>query len=201
MNSPISRAALLCLLAAVPVISPAAPTPGDQDLIRDRQARLLQEQQRRLEQLKELPGKPAEPGTPSAPTDTRCFTIDTIELKGADSLVETERQRLTQPYLGKCLGFSRLNEVLKVVTDLYIQKGLVTSRAYFPEQDLSTGHLKVLVIEGRLEKLKSGLGSGLTDRELAIAFPGGEGQLVDLRDIEQMVDQLNRLPSNRRRWS
>ncbi|MDO4236700.1 MAG: ShlB/FhaC/HecB family hemolysin secretion/activation protein, partial [Pseudomonas sp.] len=48
----------------------AAPTPGDQDLIRDRQNRLLEEQQRRLEELKDLPGKAAKPEAPTAPADT-----------------------------------------------------------------------------------------------------------------------------------
>ena len=37
----------------------AAPTPGETDLIRERQARLLEEQRRRLEALKDLPGTPA----------------------------------------------------------------------------------------------------------------------------------------------
>ncbi|MFK3797211.1 ShlB/FhaC/HecB family hemolysin secretion/activation protein, partial [Pseudomonas sp. NPDC088444] len=188
--------ALSCLLTVAPLLVIAAPTPGDQDLIRDRQDRLLQEQQRRLEELKDLPGKQAAPVQPSAPADTRCFTINSIELKGADSLSESERKRLTQPYLGQCLGVSQLNALLKVITDLYIDKGLVTSRAYLPQQDLSKGHLQVLVIEGRLEKLRSDANSGLTDRELAMAFPGREGKLVNLREIEQMVDQLNRLPSN-----
>ncbi|PRB95164.1 ShlB family hemolysin secretion/activation protein, partial [Pseudomonas cedrina] len=39
----------------------AAPTPGDQDLIRDRQNRLLEEQQRRLQELQDLPGKADKP--------------------------------------------------------------------------------------------------------------------------------------------
>lgn len=198
VNSPASRVAFYCLLTAMPLASLAAPVPepGVQDLIRDRQERLLQEQQRRLEELKNLPGKEGAPVASSAPADLRCFTINTIELKGADSLSESERKRLTQPYLGQCLGVSQLNELLKVITNLYIEKGLVTSRAYLPQQDLSKGHLQVLVIEGHLEKLKSDAGSSLTDRELAMAFPGREGQLVNLREIEQMVDQLNRLPSN-----
>jgi len=86
--------------------------------------------------------------------------------------------------------------LLKVITDYYIEKGLVTSRAYLPQQDLSGGHLKVVVIEGRLEGLKGAEGSKLSDRELGMAFPGKTGELVNLREIEQMVDQLNRLPSN-----
>ncbi|WP_097304342.1 ShlB/FhaC/HecB family hemolysin secretion/activation protein [Pseudomonas chlororaphis] len=186
----------LLLLAILPAISLAAPTPGEQDLIRERQDRLLEEQRRRLEELKDLPGKEAAPTAPATPVDTRCFPIKDIELKGADSLSAAEQARLLKPYIGQCLGVSQLNELLKVITDYYLEKGLVTSRAYLPQQDLSGGHLKVLVVEGRLEGLKGAADSQLSERELAMAFPGKVGALVNLREIEQLVDQLNRLPSN-----
>jgi hemolysin activation/secretion protein len=198
MSSP-ALVARLCvaLLCLSPLqIAVAAPTPGDTDLIRDRQNRLLEEQQRRLEELKDLPGKDAKPAQPAAPTDTRCFPIKDIELKGADSLSEGDKTRLLKPYIGECLGVPQLNELLKVITDHYIEKGLVTSRAYLPQQDLSTGHLQVLVVEGKLEGMKGAENSQLSARELAMAFPGNTGELVNLREIEQMVDQLNRLPSN-----
>jgi hemolysin activation/secretion protein len=71
----------------------------------------------------------------------------------------------------------------------------VTSRAYLPEQNLASGHLLIQVIEGRLEGLRRATGSGLSDRELAMTFPGQPGEVLNLRDIEQLVDQLNRLPS------
>ncbi|MGY2282988.1 ShlB/FhaC/HecB family hemolysin secretion/activation protein [Pseudomonas gingeri] len=187
-------AALLCVSALN--TAHAADNPGVTDLIRDRQDRLLEEQRRRLEELKDLPGKAAAPVAPTTPVDTRCFPIKTIELKGADSLSEAERERLLKPYIGQCLGVPQLNELLKVITDHYIEKGLVTSRAYLPQQDLSSGNLKVLVVEGRLEGLKGDEGSGISDRQLAMTFPGKPGDLLNLREIEQMVDQLNRLPSN-----
>lgn len=185
---------MLCLSPLNP--AHAAPTPGETDLIRERQNRLLEEQRRRLEELKELPGKEVKPTQPAAPADSRCFPIRDIELKGADSLSDLEKQRLLKPYIGQCLGVAQLNELLKVITDHYIDKGLVTSRAYLPQQDLSGGHLKVLVVEGKLESLKGAEDSNLSERELGMAFPGKAGELVNLRDIEQMVDQLNRLPSN-----
>ncbi|WP_439863551.1 ShlB/FhaC/HecB family hemolysin secretion/activation protein [Pseudomonas antarctica] len=189
---------LLCtfLLAYLSLNSAmAAPTPGDQDLIRDRQNRLLEEQQRRLEELKDLPGKEAKPQAPAAPVDARCFPIKDIELKGADSLPASDRERLLKPYVSQCLGVSQLNELLKQITDYYIAKGRVTSRAYLPQQDLSSGHLQVLVVEGKLEALKGAEGSNVTDRELAMAFPGKVGEALNLREVEQLVDQLNRLPS------
>ncbi|SFP01255.1 hemolysin activation/secretion protein [Pseudomonas sp. NFACC24-1] len=198
MSSPVFWArlcvALLCLSPLT--LAHAAPTPGETDLIRERQNRLLEEQRRRLEELKDLPGQEAKPAQPTASVDTRCFPIKTIELKGANSLSASEREHLLKPYIGQCLGVPQLNELLKVITDHYIEKGLVTSRAYLPQQDLSGGHLSVLVVEGRLEGLKGAENSKLSERELAMAFPGKAGDLVNLREIEQMVDQLNRLPSN-----
>ncbi|MCG8292126.1 ShlB/FhaC/HecB family hemolysin secretion/activation protein [Pseudomonas entomophila] len=179
-------------------VNPAwAASPGDQDLIRDRQDRLLQEQQRRLDELRTLPGNAGEPSEAQPAADTRCFTIRTIELKGADSLSAAERDALLKPFIGQCLGVTQLNALLKAITDHYLDRGLVTSRAYLPQQDLSAGHLQVLVVEGRLEGLRPDAGSGLSDRELAMAFPGGTGERLNLREIEQMVDQLNRLPSNK----
>ncbi|TWC44500.1 POTRA domain-containing ShlB-type protein [Pseudomonas sp. SJZ080] len=88
----------------------AAPSPGDTDLIRERQDRLLDEQRRRLEELKDLPGKEAKPTPPAAPADTRCFPIKDIELNGDDSLSEGEKARLLKPFIDQCLGVTQLND-------------------------------------------------------------------------------------------
>ena len=159
----------------------AAPVtnPGDQDIIRDRQNRLLQEQRQRLEELKALPGSPSMPDAPAMPADSRCFAIDTIDIEGAGHLPGGARSRLLKPYLGQCLGVVRLNELLKVITEYYLSSGLVTSRAYLPQQDLSSGHLRVLVVEGTLEGLDRAEDSGLSARELAMAFPGADGELLN----------------------
>ncbi|MDH4655033.1 hypothetical protein FUT48_07315 [Pseudomonas sp. JG-B] len=46
-------------------LASADVSPGDRDLIRDRQERLLQEQQKRLEELQQLPGKGVEAAAPA----------------------------------------------------------------------------------------------------------------------------------------
>ncbi|MBD8473689.1 ShlB/FhaC/HecB family hemolysin secretion/activation protein [Pseudomonas sp. CFBP 8770] len=174
----------------------AATTPGEQDFIRDRQDRLLQEQRQRLEELKNLPGEQLSAAAPPTVEDVRCFTIQRIDIQGADALAPAQMAELVQPYLGQCLGVAQLNELLGGVTDRYLQLGLVTSRAYLPQQDLSTGILTLQVVEGRLEGIRPADDSGLSPREVNMAFPGQVGELLNLREVEQLVDQLNRLPSN-----
>lgn len=179
------------LFFSLPVIA-LAQTPGDRELIRERQERLLQEQQRRLDELQQLPGDA--PKLQAAPVeDERCFAIEQIRLEGATLLAEDDQQAVLQRFAGECLGVGQLNELLKAITQFYIDRGYVTSRAYLPQQDLSSGELRVIVVEGRLEGLDSS--ELATDRELAMGFPGQPGDVLDLRELEQLVDQLNRLPS------
>ena len=169
-----------------------AQTPGDRELIRERQQRLLQEQQQRLDELRQLPGNPPKL-EPSSAADERCFIIEQIRLEGATLLDEAARQHVLQPFSGQCLGVGKLNELLKAITQFYIDHGYVTSRAYLPQQDLSSGELRVIVVEGHLEGLDSSeLASA---RELAMGFPGQTNEVLNLRELEQLVDQLNRLPS------
>lgn len=181
---------LICCLSSAAL---GAPTPGDRDLIRERQERLLQEQQRRLQELRQLPGQAPQPvEAPSAEAE-RCFDIQRIELSGAALLGEADRAALLKPYLGQCLGVAQLNQLLKALTQHYLDRGYVTTRAYLPQQDLASGSLKVIVVEGRLEGLDS---SALaSERELAMGFPGRAGERLNLRELEQLVEQLNRLPS------
>lgn len=195
-----TRPFLACLLASLQALNYAQAagelTPGDQNLVRERQERLLDEQRRRLEQIKELTGKPTTDVGAEKSVEALCFPVRQIFVNGAEHLSDFDRQKIVRTFQGQCLGTSQLDDLLKAITNHYLDKGLVTSRAYLPQQDLSSGELKVLVVEGHLEKLRAAAESGLSPRELAMSFPGREGELLNLRDIEQMVDQLNRLPSN-----
>lgn len=179
-----------CLMQAF--ASPLS-SPGDRDLIRERQERVLEVQQKRLQELQQLPGvkQSAPPATPSA--DESCFVINSIQLKGATLIPAVRQRELLKPFEKRCLGSGQLNELLKAITQYYIDAGYVTSRAYLPQQDLADGELDVLVIEGRLEGLDSS--AIASDRELAMSFPGETDEPLNLRELEQLVDQLNRLPS------
>lgn len=191
----VSLALLLSLVAASALaqVPPAAtPLPGERDLIRDRQERLLEDQRRRLEELQQLPGRDMS-APESVPEDDRCFDIHTISLKGTTLVSAQQQAALVEPYEGKCLGANQLNALLKAITQFYIDRGYVTSRAYLPQQDMADGELEVIIVEGRLEGLDQS--AVADDRELAMAFPGRTGDVVDLRELEQLVDQLNRLPS------
>lgn len=192
--SAVLRPALLGVaLLCGPLLAAAQTLPGDRELARERQQQVLEEQRRRLDELQNLPGKAAVRTAPALVEDGQCVTLTRITVEGATLLSEAKREALLAPWSGRCLGVPQLNEVLKSLTDHYLRRGYVTTRAYLPQQDLKNGELKIIVVEGRLEGLDSS--SLASPAESAMTFPGSVGDVLDLRELEQWVDQLGRLPS------
>lgn len=126
----------------------------------------------------------------------KCVHAKSLRLIGAHLLSKKEVARLNRETAGHCVGTRELNALLRRITDLYLSKGYVTTRAYIPPQNAAHGSLTIVVIEGKVERIEvTPPGSAST----ATAFPDMTGKVFNLRDAEQGIDQLNRLPSNNAR--
>lgn len=170
----------------------------NQNRIQQEQQRLLNEEFRRQELQKALQ-RPTREETPK-PTEeeepdlvTSCVNIRKIMFTGNSEISDWSIKQITKQYKGTCMSLPQINQMLNKITDLYIEKGYITSRAYMtmPQKRLKRGILEIKIVEGKLSKVE-GLGLG----QVLTAFPFMIGGVLNLRDIEQGIDQLNRLPSN-----
>lgn len=180
----------LFLLSFAPV-SAAPLSPADRNTIQQQQQQLLDDNQRQREELERsvtLPGA-TPPVVPSAP-EGRCFTISRIDVDGTTKLPASAIAKLTAPWVNQCLDVPRLTELTNAISDWYISRGYITSRAFLTEQDLSSGVLHIAVLEGKLQQIRL---EGVPLRTLKMTFPGLEGKILNLRDIEQGMEQLNRV--------
>lgn len=184
-------------------------SPADRDSIEQQQQQLLRQNQQQRESLDQVtpterPFAPEQSATPFGP----CFTINRVALDGATLINERQQQKLFTPWLGQCLDLVRINQLTDTVSDWYIRRGYITSRAFLTEQDLRSGELHLIVLEGRLQSIRM---ADAPTRELNMAFPGLEGKILNLRDIEQGMEQINRvrttpvqieiLPGDKQGWS
>ncbi|MDU5503064.1 MAG: ShlB/FhaC/HecB family hemolysin secretion/activation protein, partial [Enterobacter sp.] len=171
-------------------VSAAPLSPADRDSIQQQQQQLLLQNQQQREELERSIPRPA-PARPLPVSGAGpCFTIHTITLSGATLISPKTRQTLVAPWQGRCLDMAKITELLAHISDWYISRGYITSRAFLTEQDLSGGQLNIVVLEGRLEAIRL---EGETPRMLKMAFPGRVGGILNLRDIEQGMEQINRL--------
>ncbi|EHN8833975.1 ShlB/FhaC/HecB family hemolysin secretion/activation protein [Enterobacter hormaechei] len=192
----LGKTAIINALAGVTLLvsgaALAAPlSPADRNTIQQQQQLLLDENQRQREELERSaivprPVTPDDAFTPQGP----CFVIRRIELSGATLLSPSAKNRLTAPWINQCLDMALLTRLTDAVSDWYISRGYITSRAFLTEQDLSGGVLHLAVLEGKLQHIRL---EGVPDRTLKMTFPGLEGKILNLRDIEQGMEQLNRV--------
>ncbi|HEY4468215.1 MAG TPA: ShlB/FhaC/HecB family hemolysin secretion/activation protein [Klebsiella sp.] len=195
--------------ATVSSASAAPLSPADRDTIRQQQQQLLEQNQRQRDELKRSTplSRPSEPAVPPA-TQGPCFTISRIDMTGATKLTPRAASQLTAPWINQCLDMTRLTQLTSAISDWYISRGYITSRAFLTEQDLSSGVLHIVVMEGKLQQIRL---EGVPERTLYMTFPGLQGRILNLRDIEQGMEQLNRvrqtpveieiLPGDKPGWS
>jgi len=182
---------------AEPLIGPSPfREAGDQQFIHQ------QEQQRALQQslTPEAPDVRLAPpvgafGRINFPQETPCFTLSQVRLSGTEALPHwLPLQRISNQAVGKCLGSEGINLLMSTLQNRLIDHGYITTRVLAPAQDLKSGVLQLVVVPGKTRQVKLTPDS---DHYVTLysAFPAHEGQLLDLRDIEQGLENLQRLPT------
>ncbi|MEW5287595.1 ShlB/FhaC/HecB family hemolysin secretion/activation protein [Erwinia papayae] len=168
----------------------AAPlTPADRDFIQQQQQQQLQQAQQQRDALWQAVTPQPAPVAGSA-AGGPCFTIDQIILRNTTLISERQQQRLTAGYIHRCLNLAAINTLVNNVSNWYMQRGYITSRAFLTAQDLSSGKLFIQILEGKVESIRL---EGKQPLMLRTVFPGVEGHILNLRDIEQGMEQINRV--------
>lgn len=192
---------VLCLL---PYGSAQAQTQAEIEKANRAAEQIQREQQERLQQqlLKDKqrgketpPQEPPEVKPPALPKGGACREIREIVLTGVTLLSQEVTQELVVPYQGKCLYAEDIEKLLADLLKAYIDRGYIAVRPYIQAQDLNNGRLELLIVEGKVGavNLKD---DGKQSVNLTTAFPFVKGSPLNLRDIEQGLDQINRLASN-----
>lgn len=124
-----------------------------------------------------------------------CFLIKEINIQGNKTLLKEQLAPIIEPYTNHCLGKRAINSILQKINQDYINRGYITSRALLPKQDLSKGLLDIVIIEGKVAEIMVNDNSFADKSKRFMAMPQQKNQILNLRDLEQGIDQLNRAPS------
>ncbi len=180
-------------LSAIPFAQ--AATPDNQFIIQQQRQKALEEQVTPPVPDVRLTEPASSFGKIPFPTETPCFPINRVELSGQDALPRwLPLQRVADQAQGQCLGGKGINLLMSTLQNRLVDHGWITTRVLAPSQDLKSGTLKLAIVPGYVRHVKLTPDS---DDYIALysAFPAHEGNLLDLRDIEQGLENLQRLPT------
>jgi hemolysin activation/secretion protein len=211
------RLAALPLTALVSLASNAqlAPTPADEAAA----ARANAEQNQTIQQQRDAQQRDAtvqapvvrsalqeSEGFPLLPVESPCFRIasfaldvpatlpDAVRNKGASTL-PLDRFAFAREWLdhyrGQCVGKSGIDTLTKGLQQAILSNGYVTTRVLLQPQDLSKGTLTFALVPGIVRAVR------FADPTLRgtwkSAFPVSNGDVLNLRDLEQGLEQMKRV--------
>jgi hemolysin activation/secretion protein len=167
---------------------------------RERESALREAQEQRVDARLQSSAAPEAGRLPA--NESPCFRIDRIELTGDESarfqwlIGATAGTAGDDSPLGQCLGTEGVNIVIARLQQALIAKGWVTSRVLAAPQDLSGGALSLTLVPGRIADIRFADTVEAADRtSLRTAIPAQAGELLNLRDIEQGLENFKRLPT------
>lgn len=129
------------------------------------------------------------------PDESPCFVIQRVEILQRDSLPHwLPLERIAARAMGHCLGVAGIRTLTDMLQNRIIASGLSTSRVLLPVQNLSSGVLRLQIIAGYTGQIRLSQDS---QRYISLynALPQRSGDLFDLRDTEQGMENLQRLPT------
>jgi hemolysin activation/secretion protein len=181
--------------ATLPEMGGVSPMSESRRALQDGTREVNQQiEQRRYQQLKQqqLLEDP-EPAAPALPLSAQCLPIGGVYLQGITLLSAKDLATLSA-LPERCISSNDINRLTRELTRLYLDKGYITARVQFIRPN-AEGELGLRVTEGFIEKIEGG------DRWVnsQLLFPGLEGQPLKLTQLDQGLDQANRLQSNKTR--
>ena len=204
---------MLSLILGSDVAAQNVPSPADlaREALRRQEERTKEQQERLQPKADVLQSVEARTNSTDLPIETPCFVINHISIGSADGVKAVDRHfgsfaSVTDPFLHQCVGAAGLSKIASVLDAKLIDKGYVTTRVSLSKQNLSDGNLNFFLHEGRIadvvmvkpSQAGSEAPSDLIDDAWGTwknAFPLSKGEILNIRDIEQGVEQMKRLPS------
>ena len=126
------------------------------------------------------------------------FLIKEIHLKDETGLIsEKRKKKIISKYEFMEMNVLDIKRLVKELTNEYMKDGYVTTRVLLePNQNLQAGILNLVTVEGRMEEVVLDKDRTRDKRRSFFAFSNETGQIFNIRDIDQGIDNLNRLDSN-----
>jgi hemolysin activation/secretion protein len=204
-----TRMAVAAALVVSPLItlaqqSPTTPQPFvEQQRQQERERALREQNERTVDQRPQVAPPPPTQRIPES--ESPCFRIDGVLLVGEQSetfqwaVADLSGPEGNDSPVGRCLGTAGVNVVLARAQQAVIARGFVTTRVLAAPQDLSAGTLTLSLVPGRIAAIRTtpDSSSALLGNSalLATAIPARPGDLLNLRDIEQGLENLKRAPT------
>ena len=183
---------------ANPLQDPATQAIEQQRRAAERDARLRLLNEMTPDTRLPVPARQALPSLPK--NESPCFYIRAVSFKGNDDnqfawlYQHLNGEGVSDSPVGRCVGAQGIQIVIARLQNALVAKGYVTSRIVAEPQNLQSGTLLLTLLLGRIHAIRWREGSD-SRASLANTLSVQRGDLLNLRDLEQALENFKHIPS------
>jgi hemolysin activation/secretion protein len=123
--------------------------------------------------------------------------VKKIIFSGNTKIKSKKIQKIIRTFENKELSKNDLKELQNKITSLYFDKGYVSSNPAIDFSEIDNEILMINIVEGKIDNFEfDSQKKNNKKSELFMAFPLLKNEILNIRDIEQGLEQINRLKSN-----
>ena len=124
------------------------------------------------------------------------FDIVRFQIEGNTLLPEAEVQGIVAPLAGPKRVYGDVQKALEALEGAYRRAGFSTVQVFVPEQELTTGVVRLVVTEGVIGKVLISGNHYLDERNIRASLPGlKEGKAPNLRQMSEEIQLANENPA------
>lgn len=196
---------VLAMLLTIPVASTfaqsagVAPAQRAEEGLRRQEERLREQLQQQTPKRDVLRPEASEALDTNLPEETPCFVIQEFKFTGEDAHRFSWLQNVVAPYRDRCIGVEGIRRIASLLDAKLVEWGYATTKTSLPAQNMRDGVLTFNIHVGRISAIRMvQAGTDVADDKWGTwrnAFPISAGDILNIRDLEQGAEQMQRLPS------
>ncbi|WP_105636272.1 ShlB/FhaC/HecB family hemolysin secretion/activation protein [Cronobacter dublinensis] len=130
------------------------------------------------------------------PEEQPCYPIKQLVFENKNAVAHWLTFRdIARSVKGKCIGINGLKIIHNAVQNRLIEHGYITTRVLIPAQDLKSGTLTFHILPGTMSDIVFKDNAGKYIHAIN-NFPQTKGDVLDLRGLEQGLENLQRAPGS-----
>ena len=127
----------------------------------------------------------------AGPSAGASFVLQAVHVTGMTIFDPQKLNFIWKPYLGKKVNFDDINNIVKLVKQVYKDLGYLTTTAYLPPQDVKDGVIEIHVVEGKRGNLSVDGNKWFGTSSIEKYFHTYRGEVMDMGEIQKDVMRLN----------
>lgn len=175
---------------------PRPPSPPQNPLPDPNRDRFLQPlpQPTQPEEPKDRELQKPPPSQPLPDEPTQQIPVQRILVSGSTILTSEEINSFIGPLEGRLVTLSELRQVADKITEIYLERGYITSRAILPPQTITEGVVRIQVLEGILGEIQVEGTKRLHNSYIESRVRLGAGKPLDTARLENQLRLLRANP-------